>query len=120
MRLTDPLGRVTERAVTVLAWREPVPRAYVEIRDVFRISGRGVSALIATSMPAKGDVAMRVVAKGRGVLRPPLGRPVLIEETFRLVDLPRRRLGRPAKRVDAVRMPDEAGSGASRCGSAPR
>lgn len=87
LRLTDPLGRTVERAITVPGWVPPDPHLTLTVVDGFRVVGRGWVLELLTS--ARADEV------------PPYELDVLVTRSRRPLPLPRR----PLPRLPLPRLP---------------
>ncbi len=91
IRLTDPLGRVTERTETVPGWVPP-PVLDLTLLDVIPVIGRGVGISVASDAPVEVHppytLAVRASQRGRPLRFPlPLRRPIFA--SMNLPDIPR-------------------------------
>jgi hypothetical protein len=121
LRLVDPLGRVTERTVTIPGWTAPPP-IVLQITQVTAIAGRGVVVSLTTDAPLDAAppfvIGIRVVQTLAGSRLPfpvppgPVRRPRFrsMSGSFPLDAVP---LSSPAfhpgPTIQVVRMPHAAG-----------
>lgn len=109
LRVVDPLGRITEQALTVPGWVPPAPPT-LDLLDVVTLVGRGTVVTIRSDAPidASPPFVMDVVARRSGGRRPtpfpPLGIPQVLTRSFPLDTIPERPGPFPlARPIQAIR-----------------